>query len=104
MSIFQRYHSQVHACPAVFGTPDLENRKKEKTQTSNAYVLDVGGKLLRKKNTAAENLIVANCPLTLMTAITGVDFYGINDTILCSFNYPPWVSYGIFTIEKNVQI
>ena len=41
---------------------------------------------LRDKNTVSENFVVANFPLTLTTAITGVALYGINDTILHSFN------------------
>ena len=60
--------------------------QKKKAPTPSTQVPDAGAKLLRNENAVAENLIVANCPLALTTAITGVALYGINDTILHSFN------------------
>ena len=60
--------------------------KKKKTPTPSTQVPDAGAYYLRDKNTVSENFVVANCPLTLTTAITGVALYCINDTILHSFN------------------
>ena len=59
---------------------------KRKAPTPSTQVPDAGAYYLRNKNTIAENLIVANRPLTLAAAITGVTFNSINDTILHSFN------------------
>ena len=59
---------------------------KRKAPTPSTQVPDAGAYYLRNKNTIAENFVVANCPMTLPTAITGVALYGINDTILHSFN------------------
>ena len=61
-------------------------QKKKTPDTKPIFELDAGVYNLRNKNTVAENLIVANRSMTLSTAITGIAFHGINDTVLHSLN------------------
>lgn len=60
--------------------------QKKKAPTPSTQVPDAGAYYLRDKNTVSEYFVVANCSMTLATAITGVSFHSINDTILHSFN------------------
>ena len=60
--------------------------QKKKAPTPSTQVPDAGAYHLRDKNTVSKDFIVANCSMTLPTAITGVALYGINDSVLHSLN------------------
>ena len=80
-------------------------QKKKTPDTKPIFELDAGVYNLRNKNTVAENLIVANSPLTLAAAISTIALYGINNSVLHSLDNASmirksvlWTGFAVRTI------